>query len=93
MKEARFLKGLMEGSTQRMPCHLCTVLYKDCNKYISPDDIEYRNGYFAADAVDKAIDAERCVLRCPIEWYLHVFSCTLVVTPRGYKYIYVSSYR
>jgi len=59
MVEARALKGLFESTRQNMPCHLCTVLYKDCDEYINPEELEYRSGSYARHIVKEALKAKR----------------------------------
>lgn len=59
MKEARSLKSLLESARQRMPCHLCTVLYEHCGDMISVDDIEYRCGERSKAEVKSALKAQK----------------------------------
>jgi hypothetical protein len=59
MKEARSLKCMFEAYNQNMPCNLCTVLYKDCDKYMDPQDLDYRSAAYIQRAVRKHLKAKR----------------------------------
>jgi len=40
--EAAWLKGLLEGWNMRMPCHICKVLFTECDKVTLPGQVAYR---------------------------------------------------
>lgn len=56
-KEARAQKGVYESYCCRMPCHICKVLFDDCDVPIAPDDIQYRGGDEATRASSRLAKA------------------------------------
>lgn len=47
MDEARRIKGTYKNHRVAMPCHICTIKFKDCDKV--PTEVRYRN---AAETIE-----------------------------------------